>query len=203
MQRITFKRPTEYYDKQLLPIDEQICGLLKQRKDLSNNHPGFPPAEVIANWVEKYNLYENYLNALFGTMRMEEQFKTQVEPTGFKKHLPVLKSVEIGERNYTVTFIRQYENASVVQLLVDWDASNDEPLHLAHEYSRNHFELFLGEQYECRRDRGGGSSGHESTNFIVLPPLPDEISGLKLTFKEFSDHFGDKPTGLEIVMQVE
>lgn len=37
-----FEPPTEYYDKRIENIDEQICELINQRKDLSNNNPGFP-----------------------------------------------------------------------------------------------------------------------------------------------------------------
>ncbi|KOS68404.1 hypothetical protein AEA09_07435 [Lysinibacillus contaminans] len=203
MNHSSFERPTEHYDKRLSPIDEQICALLKQRKYISNNNPGFPPDESISNWAKKYELYEDYLKTLFGTMRMEEQLKPRIEPAGFRKHLPVLKSLEIDDRHYTVTFIRQYENASVLQLLIDWDGTNDPPIHLDRKFSRNHFELFLGEQYECRQESGGGSTGHYRYKFVVSPPLPDDISGLEFTFKEYSDVYGDKPTGLEISMQVE
>ncbi|WML58790.1 hypothetical protein [Neobacillus sp. PS2-9] len=65
------------------------------------------------------------------------------------------------------------------------------------------FELFLGEQYDCRQDRAGGSSRHFTYNFIVSPPLPDDISKAELVFREYSDPFREKPTGLEIVMNIE
>lgn len=203
MNQLPFERPTEHYDKRLLPIDVQICSLLKKRKDLSNNNPGLPPDKTVSKWAEKYGLYEDYLKTLFGTMRIEEQLKPRIEPTRFRKHLPVLKSVEIDKRNYTVTFIRQYENASVVQLLIDWDDTNDPPIQLDRKFSRNHFQLFLGEQYECRLESGGGSTGHYRCKFVVSPALADDISGQEFTFKEYSDSYGEKPTGLEISMHVE
>lgn len=34
MKQTPFERSTSHYDEQLYPIDEQICALLKQRKDL-------------------------------------------------------------------------------------------------------------------------------------------------------------------------
>ncbi|MGE7093636.1 hypothetical protein ACQKII_19700 [Lysinibacillus sp. NPDC048646] len=203
MNRESYDRPTDHYEEDLYPIDEQICALLKERKDLSSNNPGLPPDEAISKWAKKYDFYEVYLASLFQMIRMEDYYKPRVEPTGFRKHVPVLKSIEIAERNYTVSFIRQYENASVVQLLVDWDATNDSPIHLMQKSSRNHFELLLGEQYECQRDRSGGSTGHDSSNFIVTPPLPDNIAGQEFVFKEYSDVFRETPTGLEIVIQVD
>lgn len=32
MQRMSFERPTDYYDERLYTIDEKICALLKERK---------------------------------------------------------------------------------------------------------------------------------------------------------------------------
>lgn len=46
-----FEPPTGYYDERLITIDEQICSLLKQRKDISDNNPGFPSDDVISNWA--------------------------------------------------------------------------------------------------------------------------------------------------------
>lgn len=37
----------------------------------------------------------------------------------------------------------------------------------------------------------------------VSPPLSDDISNTKLVFREYSDPFREKPTGLEIVMNIE
>ncbi|KQL19094.1 hypothetical protein [Cytobacillus solani] len=107
-----YPRPTEHYDKQLHQVDEQICALLKQRKELSNNN-------------------------------------------------------RINRRN------------------------------------NNTFELFISKQYDCWLKRAGGSIGHLTYHFIVSPTLPDDISEIDLVFKEYSDTIKDKPTGLEIVMNLE
>jgi hypothetical protein len=209
MKRMPFERPTDHYDERIFSIDEQICAVLKQRKDVSNKNPGFPPNEHISNWARKYELYEDLLDSLFSTLRMEEEFKPRVEPKKFIKHLPILKSVEKDERLYTVTFIRQFENASVVQLNIDWDGTNEDMDTLDALRNRRHLhhhsfiELNLGEQYECRSDSGGGSEGNYRYNFIVSPPISDDPSGLKLVFKEYHDFFKGNPTGLEVVFHVD
>lgn len=194
--------PTDHYDKKLLQVDEQICALLKQRKELSNNNPGFPPEEVISNWAAKYDLYKEYLFSLFGALRMEDFFKPRVEPTGFRKHIPVLKSIEKDDRFYSVTAIRQYENASIVQLYIDWDEPEDSPIERVNRYKINSFELFISKQYDCWQKRARGSIGHLTYNFIVSPPLPDDISEIDLVFKEYSDTLKDNPTGLEFVLNL-
>lgn len=194
MKRIP--RPTDHYDKQLLQIDEQICSLLQQRKALSNNNPGLPPDDVLSNWAVEYELYPEFLYQMFGAMRYENLFKSRIEPNGFRKQLAVLKSIEIDERFYSVTVIRQYENASLIQLHIDWEESDDTPIDL--NRNDNTFELFVGEEYDCRNDRSGGSTGHYTYNFIVSPPLPDDISGQELEFIEYSNTLKEEPTGLEI-----
>ncbi|KOO52008.1 hypothetical protein [Viridibacillus arvi] len=201
MKRNAIKRSSNNYYEQLFSIDEQICTLLKQRKELSIDHPGFPPDEVLSKWATKFDLYEEYLSSLFGTVRMHEYFKPQVEPSGFRNHLPVLKSAEVDGKFYTVTFIRQFENASVVHLNIDWNETNDTRINL--HLNHNHFALSIGQAYDCPIDRASGSTGNIVHTFIVSPPLPDDISGMTLVFKEYSDVFNAKVTGLEIVIHLE
>ncbi|REB11581.1 hypothetical protein DVB69_00090 [Sporosarcina sp. BI001-red] len=198
MKKMPFERPTNYYEEHLYPIDEQICALLKQRKERSVKQPALPSDEIISYLAAKYDFYEDYLSSLFGTLKMENLFKPRVEPFGFRKHLPVLQSVELDEQLYSVTFIRQFENASVVNLNIDWDGTNDLP----HELDHNNFELSVGEPYDCRMESGGGSTGYYHYNYIVSPPLPDDFSGMDLVFTEYRDHFREEPTGVEFVLHL-
>ena len=103
MKRMPFERPTEHYDERISKIDEQICEMLKLRKQLSHNNPGFPPFEYISEWAETFELYEDFLKVVFGTLRSEEHYKPMVDPSDFRKHIPVLKSVEKGNFFYTLT----------------------------------------------------------------------------------------------------
>lgn len=200
MKKLPFERPTDHYEEKIFSIDEQICELVQKRKELSGNNPGFPPAEYIQDWAKKYGLYEDLLNALFGTLRTDEHFRIQVEPSGFQKYIPVLKSVVKGDSLYSVTFIRQYENASVVNFNIDWDESEDS----SDSFIRYHhfWELYINEDYYCTMDGGGGSGEHINNNFVVSPRLPDDVSGLQLIFKENEEPF-ESPTGVEIVIDLD
>lgn len=200
MKRMRYIRPTDYYDERISTIDEQLCHLIQKRKELSNNDPGFPPDECISKWAEKFDLYEDLLRSIFGTLKIDEEFKPRVEPTNFIKHVAILKAVEIDKHLYTLTFIRQFENASVVQLNVDWDGSNDSHEDIHHRHS---FEMNIGEQYDCRFFGGGGSTGRYTHNFVVSPPIPDNPSGLTFNFVEYDSFFKDKPTGVEVKIYVE
>ncbi len=199
MKRMPFERPTEHYDERIREIDEQICSLIKQRKDISGNDPGFPPFELISEWSAGFGIHEDFLKALFGTLMNEEQFKPMVEPAEFRKHISLLKAAEKGGRFYTLSSIRQYRNASVLVLNVDWDG-DPEPLLHAHEH--NHFELFISEQYDCRMMSGGSRSDHAFYKYVVSPPLPDELSGIEFRFIHYRGPFNKNKTGDEILFKV-
>ena len=199
MKRMPFERPTQHYDERIKIIDEQLCELIKQRKEISENNPGFPPLEYISNWANEFQLYEDLLKSLFGILWNQEQFRPFIEPNGFRMNVPVLKSVERDNRFYSVTFIRQYANASIINFNIDWDTSNESS---SDRQQHSLFELHIGHQYYCRMTNGGGSTGHLSYNFTVSPPLPDNISGLDLHFKEYEVPLSDKSTKHEIVIHL-
>ncbi|WP_010676674.1 hypothetical protein [Bacillus timonensis] len=198
MKRLPFERPNVHYDERLFEIDEQICALLKKRKDLSNDNPGFPKDEMISGWSKKYGFYEEFLKAVFESFRSEKHFRPRVEPKGFRKHLPVLKAVEVKNVFYTVNFIRQYSNASVINLNINWDASEEGDETWFHVF----WELLVGDKYDSRTEGGSGSGGHVSYNFVVSPALPDEPKGITLQFKGDQTPHKEAPTGIEFEIEL-
>lgn len=83
---------------------------------------------------------------------------------------------------------------------IDWDVNVSEVSSTSEP--RSHFELQIGEQYDCRMIHGGSHSGHASFNYVISQPLPDNTSGLELTFIEYSKPFSDKKTGTKIVFRL-
>jgi hypothetical protein len=201
MRRLPFEPPTKHYDQRIEAIDEHICNLINQRKDITNNNPGFPTKKLITTWSEKYNLYEEFLNSVFSHFLNEDMYKPVVEPKGFIKNIPILKSFEKDDVFYSVTFVRQYENASVVHFNIDREDSDDEvPTRIREPIL---FDLSIESKeadYNCRNEGGGGSGGHESYTFIVSPALPDDLSEIKFVFKKYKPPFFNKPTGVEFVI---
>lgn len=68
MESLSFNRPTTHYDEKIYEIDKEICELIKKRKDISNNNPGYPPLEYISKWAEEFDLYEDLLHSIFGSL---------------------------------------------------------------------------------------------------------------------------------------
>ena len=150
----------------------------------------------------KYNFYEDFLNSVFSHLLNEEIYKPVVEPKGFLKNIPMLKSFEKDGVFYTVTFVRQFKNASVVHFTIDKEDSGIEERRFQES---SFFELFIegqGVDYDCRNNFGGGSGTHHSFTFTISPALPNDLSDIKLIFKECKIPF-QKPTGFEFVIQTD
>lgn len=200
--KMTLESYGNYYDKRVESIDEKICELISQRKIISSD-PGDPTSQHIAIWSKKYNLNGDFLNDVFSHLPREDMYKPIEVPKGFLKNKPVLKSYEDNNVFYSVPFIRQYENASVVHLNIDKDVSEEKPGDMHHfifiELSIDGTHI----DYDCRNDHGGASGGHISFEFIVTPPLPDNMSNIKLIFKEYNEPLKRKPTGLEFVFTLD
>lgn len=138
----------------------------------------FPPDKVISSLADQFGFRKEHVESFFTTIEMENRFTPDVVPIEFKKYVPLLKSYEKEDVMYTVTYIRQYSNASVLYLDIDWEEntafeSNDGP---------DFFELSIDDTYICRLETGGGARGHMSFNYIISLPLPDDLTGIEFFF---------------------
>ncbi|NBD27313.1 hypothetical protein [Paenibacillus glycinis] len=193
MKRMPYVRPTEYYDERVKDIDEQLCWLLRQRKDLADNNPGYPPFAYIAEWAAATGLYEDLLKSLFGLLNNEEHLRPIVVPSGPVKRRLVSRFVEQENSLYAVPFINHYPNASVVRFTIDREEETDDRSDRASR--RNFYELHIDETYECRMTIGSSSSGHNVYNYVVSPPLPDDSTGMELQFQAYAEPLRKNPIG--------
>lgn len=171
--------PTEYYCKELAPLDEEICSLLAKRKEMSDENPGFPNSDLIAKWSQKFGLNEDWLRRMFAVyLQAEECYQPPVEPTGFLKFIPVLKSVMIEDFSHTVTYMKQYSNASIVYVETELIASGRFV-----RFGHAGFELLIAPEYQCRQEGGSGSGKILQHSFVVTPPLPDDICDVEFQLR--------------------
>lgn len=192
----------DQYDRRFETIDEQICELINKRKSISSKS-SIPTSQLITSWSKKYDLYEGFLDGLFHHLLVEDLFKPYVDPKGFRKNIPILKSYERDNLFFTVTFVRQYENASIVNLTMDKEPLEENAESLL-EFT--FLELSIennGVEYDCKDIGGGGSDGHMSHTYTVSPPLPDDMSAVKFIFTEYKEPLQRKPTGIEFVITLE
>lgn len=199
----SFEPPTDHYDASIEDLDKQICQLINERKKRSNHNPGFPPQHLISSWAKTYHFYEEFLQGLFSTLYTEELDRPALEPRGFIKNISILKAHEEKDVFYSITTMRQFKNASVINLTKDTYV----PAHLLQYYEEKgfvHLELSIeGNEitYECKWNGGGGSADHMTDTYVISPPLPDKETGLKFVFKEFKTPLKKEPTGVEFIIE--
>ena len=198
MEQKPFDFPNNPYEEKNYLIGEQLCQSLKQCKMIFDKDPFFSFSRYIPYWSKNFVLYKDLIETVIEAVRNSEEFKPRIKPNEFKKNIPVFKSIEKGQCLYSVPFIRQYKNASIVQFNID-RVPNDR---LNSQHIDSYFELSLGEQYECRRANSSDSMDHSSINFIVSPALPDDLSGIEIIFKEYNTPFKYSSTGLEIIIKI-
>lgn len=194
------KEPTRHYNEQLLSIDEKICELLNQRKNSAEKKLSFPPDKVISSLAGQFGFQKEYVESFFTTIEMEDSFTPVVVPIEFKKYVPMLKSCEKEGVMYTVTFIRQYTNSSVLYLDIDWEETNTD---FESNGGPDFFELFIDDTYICRSETGGGTEGHMSYNYVISPALPDCLTGIEFVFKELGWPFKKESTGFEFAIKLD
>ena len=190
------ERTNSYYNESLLSIDKKLCELLNDRKKIIKSNLGFPPDKVVSSLADEYGFQKEYLQSLFSTIEMEEHYEPTMEPVEFQKYLPVLKAYGDQKVLYTVTYIRQYANASVLYLHMDWEEKEDT------NFYPDILDLIINDTYFCHSEGGGGTTGHASHSYIISPALPDDVSGIELIFKEPGRPFKVNSTGFEFTIKL-
>jgi AraC-like DNA-binding protein len=176
----SLRRPTKHYDQNVFPIDEQLCALVAKRKAVSNGNPGFPRIEQIEAWATQYGLYPSYLHSIFHALYNEQLHRPRVEPSGFRGIVPVMKLAEKESQVFLITHIRQYQNASVLYFQIDSKLENK-----CMEGRRPHiphWELSVGPGYECYSSNGSGNNEQWIQQFVISPPLPDDLKDISFKF---------------------
>ncbi|TSB47921.1 chorismate mutase [Alkalicoccobacillus porphyridii] len=202
MYHSSFEPPTDYYDPSIQDIDEQICKLVNERKKRSDNNPGFPPQRLLSSWAKEYQFYEEFLNGLFSTLVNEDLQQPIIVPKVFLKNIPILKAHGENDVFYSMTTMRQFQNASLIYLTCDRYIPA-EALHQHEHHEYPHLELFIegdDKTYNCQWQGGGGSADHMSNTYVVSPPLPDDVSGLTFVFREFKTPSKREATGYEFTI---
>lgn len=146
---------------------------------------------MISSLDDVYGFQKEYLESFFTTLGLEDSFKAIIELVEFRKYVPILKNRENEGVMYTVTYIRQYGNASVLYLHPDFENRNES---IESSYRDDFFDLFIDDMYICYSEGGGGTTGYISSSYIISPTLPDDISGIEFVSKELGRPFKENST---------
>lgn len=92
------------------------------------------------------------------------------------KFVPILKSLTKDGVLYAVTYMKQYENASVVYVETEVEADQTNVI-----FGHSHFELSITPKHIVRSNGGSGHDKGMQHSFVVVPSLPDDVSNVKFT----------------------
>ena len=171
-----FEPPTVRYCEELKPLDDEMCRILQKRMEISKGDPGFPPIPLIEQWASKYGVSPRLVRSLFNVLYYQSQAeKIQIQPEGFQRLVPILRSESSNGATYTVLSTHQYKNASVIRIVIEIEGD------LSADFPR--LELDLGPNYEVRGQHGSGSRGVIEHDFVVIPPVPDDLFGVNFELR--------------------
>ncbi|WP_223068576.1 hypothetical protein [Paenibacillus caui] len=162
------------YSDEARALDEQLLSLMRQRRELSKEKPLYPGGELVEEWVDRFGISEYKIHEL---LRMINGPVRRMNRSDYKGELrtvvPLMKTMTAGDFIFQMTHIMQYDNWSELTLNIKYNgtvggrANLDPNLTLA-VYS----EL---ETYEVRRGGGSGGSEEITMQFIITPPVPDQV----------------------------
>ncbi|WNS41647.1 hypothetical protein [Paenibacillus sp. MMS20-IR301] len=159
------------YNEEAKRIDEQILGLVLQRRAVSGGKRLFPDPEVLERWSEELGMetaeISLVLSSLNETVPRRHFWEEPGELCGV---LPLMKTTRDGEFEYTLTHSMQYEHLSIVSVEVKCLKQTAEPVSLQAELT---LAILGQEEYEARMHGGRGGGSQLQMQFMVSPPLPD------------------------------
>ena len=123
--------------------------------------------------------FKNLRNTLIAPLKLN-QYSMRRNGIFNMKFVPILKSVARDGILYAVTHMKQYKNATVVNVEIEVDADQTNV-----RFGHAQFELGITPEYVARLNGGHGHDKGMQHSFVVVPPLPDDVSHLEfyLTIK--------------------
>lgn len=131
----------------------------------------------INEWAQKYDFNAMFLNSIFSTLYFEEMHGSDIEPENFIKNVSVMRTKEANDGFYSILWMRQFENASVVYLNVSMTEEGRMKFHTLSITGTD-------EEFNCRSEGGGGSDGNLTYTYVVTPALSEDISRYQFIINE-------------------
>ncbi|MRN55564.1 hypothetical protein [Paenibacillus monticola] len=178
--------PNDYNDE-AKKIDEQILGLIQQRKAISGGKRLFPEQEVLEQWAAKFDLELNQISLILSSLNEglpRRHFWD--EPGLLLGVLPIMKRIVTEDFEYVLSHAMQHEKLSIVTLEIKYLKETTDQVHI-----RPTLDLVVlsDTEYEVTRNHGHGGGGQIQMRFMVSPPLPNDLTSVEFSLVPGSDRF--------------
>ncbi|MBT2293228.1 hypothetical protein J7E73_29800 [Paenibacillus albidus] len=167
------------YNGETQRIDEQILGLVKQRRAMAGGKRFVPGAELLEEWAAKFGMETDQLMFILHSLNDQERNYHLREPGELLAVLPLMKKTISGDCEYMLTHVMQHKEASLVTLEIKYLLEED----AGEVYLKPNLtlEVLGGEEYNIRRHGSHGGGLHTQMQFMIIPPLPDDLGGLEFS----------------------
>lgn len=175
------------YNDEAKRVDEQILELYRQRKAVSGGKNLFPDTEMVERWSAQLGLEASEIRFILSNLneaRPRRHFWE--EPGALLGVLPIMKTTLQEDAEYTLTHAMQHEKLSIVTLEIRY-------LKETVGHVNVNAELMLAvvgdTDYEIDGHGAHGGGAHLQMQFMVSPPLPEEISSVEFSLVPGSNRF--------------
>ncbi|MGN7764559.1 hypothetical protein [Paenibacillus sp. 22594] len=185
------------YNDEAKRVDEQILELYRQRKSVSGGKNLFPDPETVEQWSVQLGLEASEIRFILSNLneaRPRRHFWE--EPGALLGVLPIMKTTLQDDAEYTLTHAMQHEKLSIVTLEIRY-------LKETVGHVNVNAELMLAvvgdTDYEIDGHGAHGGGAHLQMQFMVSPPLPEEISSVEFSLVPGSNRF-IRPIREEVIL---
>ena len=167
------------YNDEAKQIDEQILGLVRQRKSLSDGKRLFPDPEILQQWSVELGLELSEISLVLSSLN-ESVPRRHIweEPGALLGVLPIMKTTRDGDYEYTLTHSMQYENLSIVSAEIKCLKATTERISIEAPLT---LAVLGGDEYDVQMHRGHGGSAEVQMQFMVSPPLPEVMDSIEFS----------------------
>ncbi|CQR52313.1 hypothetical protein [Paenibacillus riograndensis] len=185
--RVPIRGMQNVYNDEAKQIDEQILELFRQRKAVSGGKGLFPDTETIEEWATRFELQPDEITFILSSLNeARPRRKFWEEPGVLRGVLPIMQTTLQDDVEYTLTHALQHEKLSIVTLEIKYlketvGQVSINPLLTLAVVGDTDYEI---DGYGAR---GGGAHFH--MQFMVWPPLPEDLSFVEFSLVPASNRF--------------
>ncbi|MEK8211186.1 hypothetical protein [Paenibacillus sp. FSL L8-0463] len=178
--------PNDYNDEARV-IDEQILRLVQQRKALSGGRGLFPEEEAMNQLAAESGLEVSEISLILSNLneaRPRRHFWD--EPGPLLGVLAIMKTTLDGDFEYMLTHSMQYEKLSIVTLEIKCLKEMVERVHINPMLK---LAVLSETSYEVENHGANGGGAHVHMQFMISPPLPEDLSTTQFSLVPGSSRF--------------
>lgn len=177
--------PNEY-NEEAEKIDYQLIQLVKHRRKLSAGKRFFPPEKLLEQWAEEFDLDIDKIHYILHNLEENQLYFEPEGPGSLKTVVPLMKKKIAHDCEHVLTHMMQYERGSVVKMNIKYTGKDASEVMLQANLI---LEVISKQVYQVTRYGSSGSTARADVDFLVVPPLPENLEEVEFSLVRSHDNF--------------